>query len=163
VLVGTGNADGTCDVSPKGGPPGFVAVLDDRRLAIGDLPGNNRLDSFCNVVTNAHVGLLFLVPGMTETLRVNGRAWVVRDVAVLDACAVHDKRPTVALGVEVADAYIHCAKAFRRANLWEPDEWPDRSGLPSAAAMLRDHVGLHEVPVEVIERDLEESYRKTLW
>ena len=157
VLVATANADGTCDVSPKGGPPGFVAVLDEHRLAIGDLPGNNRIDSLRNVVTNPYVGLLFVVPGMGETLRVNGRAWVVRDAAVLDACEVHDRRPAVALGVEVAEAYVHCAKAFRRSNLWEPDAWPDRDAVPTAAAMLRDHIGLHDVAVEAVEQALEDG------
>jgi PPOX class probable FMN-dependent enzyme len=163
ALVATANADGTCDVSPKGGPPGFVAVLDDQRLAIGDLPGNNRIDSLRNVVANPNVGLLFVVPGMGETLRVNGRAWVVRDATVLDACEVHDRRPMVAIGVQVLEAYIHCAKAFRRSNLWDPAAWPDRSGVPSAAAMLRDHVGLQDVSVEVIEQALEDGYAKTMW
>jgi PPOX class probable FMN-dependent enzyme len=163
VLVATSNADGTCDVSPRGGPPGFVAVLDDYRLAIGDLPGNKRVDSFSNLVTNAHVGLLFVVPGLGETLRVNGNAWVVRDPDVLDACTVHDRRPPVAIGVEVADAYIHCAKAFRRSNLWDPDQWPDRGDMPSAAAMLREHAGVQSVGVDVIEQALEDGYAKTMW
>jgi PPOX class probable FMN-dependent enzyme len=149
-------------VSPKGGPPGFVAVLDDHRLAIGDLPGNNRLDSMHNVVRNGHIGLLFVVPGMCESLRVNGRAWVVRDADVLDACAVRDKRPTVAIGVQVDDAYIHCAKAFRRSKLWDAGEWPDRSGLASAAEMLRDHVGL-DASVDDVDRMLEEGYAATMW
>jgi PPOX class probable FMN-dependent enzyme len=162
VLVASANVDGTCDVSPKGGPPGFVAVLDEHRLAIGDLPGNNRIDSLRNIVANPNVGLLFVVPGQGETLRVNGRAWVVRDEAVLDACEVHDRRPAVAIGVEVLEAYIHCAKAFRRSNLWEPGEWPDRADLPSPAAMLRDHVGLHDLEVEVIEQALEDGYAKTM-
>lgn len=162
VLLATSNDDGTCDVSPKGGPPGFVTVLDEHRLAIGDLPGNNRLDSMHNVVRNGHIGLLFVVPGMCESLRVNGRAWVVRDTDVLDACAVRDKRPTVAIGVQVDDAYIHCAKAFRRSNLWDVGEWPDRAGLAPAAEMLRDHVGL-DASVDDVDRMLEEGYAATMW
>jgi PPOX class probable FMN-dependent enzyme len=163
VLVATANADGTCDVSPKGGPPGFVAVLDTHRLAIGDLPGNNRIDSLRNIVANPNVGLLFIVPGMGETLRVNGRAWVVRDAPVLDACAVHDKRPTIAIGVEVVEAFVHCAKAFRRSNLWEPEAWPDRASVPSAGEMLRGHVGLHDVSAAAIDQALEDGYAKTMW
>jgi PPOX class probable FMN-dependent enzyme len=163
VLLATSNADGTCDVSPKGGPPGFVAVLDAHRLAVGDLPGNNRVDSMRNIVANPHVGMLFVVPGMGETLRVNGRAWIVRDADVLDACAMHDKRPAVAIGVQVEDVYLHCAKAFRRSNLWDPQLWPDRTNLPSGAAILREHIGLHDIPVEVIEQDLEVGYAKTMW
>jgi PPOX class probable FMN-dependent enzyme len=163
VLLASANADGTCDVSPKGGPPGFVAVLDEHRLAIGDLPGNNRIDSLRNIVGNPNVGLLFLVPGLGETLRVNGRAWVVRDDAVLAACEVRDRRPPVAIGVEVTEAYIHCAKAFRRSNLWQPEAWPDRTDMPSAAAMLRDHTAMHDVPVQAIERALEEGYVRTMW
>jgi uncharacterized protein len=163
ALVASANADGTCDVSPKGGPPGFAAVLDQHRLAIGDLPGNNRIDTLRNIVANPNVGLLFVVPGQGETLRVNGRAWIVRDEPVLAACAVRDKRPTIAIGVEVVEAYLHCAKAFRRSNLWEPGEWPDRTDLPSAAAMLRDHVGLHDIDVDVLERALEDGYAKNMW
>jgi uncharacterized protein len=163
VLVATSHADGSCDVSPKGGPPGFVAVLDEHRLAIGDLPGNNRVDSLQNIVSNPNVGLLFLVPGMGETLRVNGRAWVVRDDAVLDACTVHNRRPPVAIGVEVTQAFIHCAKAFRRSALWDPSSWPDRTNLPSAAAILREHAELHEMTVESIAQALEDGYAKTMW
>jgi uncharacterized protein len=163
VLLATANADGSCDVSPKGGPPGFVAVLDEHRLAIGDLRGNNRIDSLRNIVANPNVGLLFVVPGLGETLRVNGRAWIVRDAGVLEACAVHDKPPTTAIAVQVAEAFIHCAKAFRRSNLWDPPQWPDRSRMPSAAAMFRDHIGVHTVPVETVEQVLEDDYRTNLW
>lgn len=162
VLVGTADAAGVCDVSPRGGPPGFAAVLDELHLAIPDLPGNNRLDSLQNLVANPGVALLFVIPGMDETLRVNGRGWVVRDEAVLDRCVVQGRRPVAAIGVEVADAYIHCAKSFRRADVWHPERWPDRSDLPSAACMLRDHIGL-DMSAEELDARLEEGYAKTLW
>ncbi|HEX2039876.1 MAG TPA: pyridoxamine 5'-phosphate oxidase family protein [Acidimicrobiales bacterium] len=163
VLVGTAAADGRCDVSPRGGPPGFVAVLDERRLAVPDLPGNRRLDSLRNVVENPCVGLLFLIPGLDETLRVEGRAWVVRDDDVLARCEVRGRRRALAIGVEVTSAFIHCAKAFRRGSVWDPAAWPDRSGMASIACMLRDHVGARETPVEAVQESLDHSYATTMW
>ena len=164
VLVGTASPDGTGDVSPKGGPPGFVVVLDDHRLAIPDLAGNNLLDSITNIVAGSGVGLLFLVPGVDETLRVNGRACITTDAAVLDACAVKDRRPKAAIGVSVTQQYMHCAKAFRRSELWNPASWPDRATLPTLGCIIRDQIpGLHEVPAEPIDQSLEESYATTLW
>jgi uncharacterized protein len=163
VTVATADADGRCDVSPKGGPPGFVRVLDDHQLAVPDLSGNNRLDSLENLVANAGIGLLFLVPGFGETLRVNGRATISTDPDVLAACAVGDVTPRVAVVVTVEEAYVHCAKALRRSGLWEPERWPDLAALPSAACMLRDHYGLPEMDVAAVERRLEESYDRTLW
>lgn len=164
VLVGTASPDGTGDVSPKGGPPGFVVVLDDHRLAIPDLAGNNLLDSITNIVAGSGVGLLFLVPGVDETLRVNGRACITTDAAVLDACAVKDRRPKAAIGVSVTQQYMHCAKAFRRSELWHPPSWPDRSTLPTLGCIIRDQIpALQEVPAEVIDESLEDSYAKTLW
>src|SRR3954470_21111977 len=114
AVLSTAGADGRCDVSPKGGPAGFAVVLDDHRLAIPDLIGNNRLDSLQNIVENPNIAALFLVPGLDETLRVNGKGYVVLDDDVLDACVVHDRRPKSAIGIDVEVAYIHCAKALRR-------------------------------------------------
>lgn len=163
VVVSTADDSGRCDTSPKGGPPGFVTVLDEHRLAIPDLSGNNRLDSLQNIVRSNGIGLLFLVPGLGETLRVNGRAMVTTDPAVLDACTFDDLRPRVAVGVTVEEAYIHCAKALRRSGLWDPDAWPDLSDLPSTACMLRDHYALPDMDVAAVERRLDQSYDRTLW
>jgi uncharacterized protein len=164
VLVGTTSPDGTGDVSPKGGPAGFVVVLDDHRLLIPDLAGNNLLDSITNVVNGSGVGLLFLVPGVDETLRVNGHANITTDAAMLDACAVKDRRPKAAIGVTVTQQYMHCAKAFRRSELWNPDTWPDRSTLPTLGCIIRDQIpALREVPVDVIDESLESNYSATLW
>jgi len=163
VLVGTAAADGTCDVSPKGGPPGFVAVLDEHRLAVPDLAGNNRLDSMRSLVVNPGIGLLFLVPGLDETLRVNGTAEVTIDDDVLDACALVDVRPRVAIVVTAHECFIHCAKAFRRGGVWKPESWPDRSDMPSVACMLRDHAGFSDVDLTEMETALEDNYRRTLW
>lgn len=165
VLVGTSSGvDGSCDVSPKGGPPGFVRVLDSGRLALPDLSGNNRLDSFSNLLTNPAIGLLFVIPGLDETLRVNGRAWIVRDDDVLDACELPGGlRPRAAVGVAVSSAYIHCAKAFRRGAVWAPGEWPDRSDMPTVGCMLKDHLAEESLSGELIDAGLEAGYAKTMW
>ncbi len=164
VLVGTASPDGTGDVSPKGGPAGFVVVLDDHRLVIPDLAGNNLLDSITNVVTGSGVGLLFVVPGIDETLRVNGHACITTDPAMLDACAVKDRRPKAAIGVTVTQQYMHCAKAFRRSELWNPDAWPDRSALPTLGCIIRDQIpALRELTAEQLDESLESSYTTTMW
>ncbi|HEX9969834.1 MAG TPA: pyridoxamine 5'-phosphate oxidase family protein [Acidimicrobiales bacterium] len=162
VVVGTADGDGNCDVSPKGGPPGFVAVLDERTLAMPDMYGNNRLDSLQNLVANPGIGMLFLIPGVDETLRVNGRASITTAPATLAQATVAGRVPKAALQVEVQEAYIHCAKALRRGSVWQPEEWPDTSDMPSVACMLRDHTRI-EASAEDVGAYLEDSYRKTLW
>jgi uncharacterized protein len=164
VLVSTASPDGTGDVSPKGGPAGFVVVLDDHRLVIPDLAGNNLLDSITNIVAGSGIGLLFLVPGVDETLRVNGRACITTDPAMLDACAVKDRRPKAAIGVTVTQQYMHCAKALRRSDLWNPQTWPDASTLPTLGCILRDQIpALRDAAVEQIDEALEADYSATLW
>jgi PPOX class probable FMN-dependent enzyme len=158
LLVGTTSAAGDCDVSPKGGPPGFVQVLDDHRLAWADLPGNRRVDSMRNLLDNPHIGLLFVIPGLEETLRVNGRAWPIRDESVLDRVALKGQRPPLAIGVHVEEVFIHCAKAFRRAALWEPEQWPDRSGLPTIGCIVRDHTRSTAESAEEIDARLRQNY-----
>jgi PPOX class probable FMN-dependent enzyme len=135
-FIATAAADGTCDVSPKGDPPGFVHVLDERTIVIPDRPGNRRVDGFRNVLTNPHVGLLFAVPGRTDTLRINGRAELVRDAPFFDELVVKGHRPRLALVVGVEEVFYHCSKAFMRAQTWEPESWePD--GLPSRAEIVK--------------------------
>lgn len=135
-FIATAAADGSCDVSPKGDPPGFVAVLDERTIVIPDRPGNRRVDGFRNVLTNPHVGLLFAVPGRTDTLRINGRAELVRDAPFFDELVVKGHRPRLALVVGVEEVFYHCSKAFMRANTWQPDSW-DPDGLPSRAEIVK--------------------------
>ncbi|MEV4678678.1 MULTISPECIES: pyridoxamine 5'-phosphate oxidase family protein [Actinomadura] len=154
VLLATSDAEGTCDVSPKGDPAGSVLVLDDHRLAIADRPGNHRVDGFRNVLRNPHVGLLFLVPGMNETLRVNGRATIVSDAPFFDDLAIKGRRPRLALLVEVEELYMHCAKAFLRSSLWQPETWPDRAKLPTLGRIIKDQVDLEGVSAEQIDEDL---------
>lgn len=162
VVLATVNGEGRVDTSPKGGPAGFVAVLDDHTLAVPDMSGNNRLDSMSNIVTAGGASLLFLVPGTDETLRVVGDASLSVDGDVLDACPVDGMRPNVAIVLDVQTAYIHCAKALRRSGLWEPERWPDTSTMATPACMLRDHVGL-EATVEQTATALEASYQATTW
>ncbi len=163
VLVGTFDSSGRCDVSPRGDDPGFVAVLDDRTLAIPERPGNRRLDSLLNILQTGAVGLLFLIPRFEETLRVNGRARVVRDADALERTAARGKRPPVAIGVEVEECFLHCAKAFKRSRLWDTERWPERSELPSLGRMLRDQGAAPDVTTEELEGRIEEGYEKRLY
>jgi hypothetical protein len=145
ALLSSAGARGECDVSPKGGPAGFVRVLDDQRLLIPDATGNRRLDSLQNILENPGVGLLFLIPGMGETLRVNGRAWLTRDPALLDGLATGGQPAKLGVIVTVQAAYLHCAKALMRSRLWDPQTWPGEDELPSAAEILSDHVGIRDL------------------
>jgi len=140
-----------------------VRVLDERHLVIPDRPGNKRLDGLRNLLDNPHVGLIFLIPGREETLRVNGRASIIRDEDVLEALAAQGKRPLVAIGVEVEECFLHCPKAFRRSKLWEPAEWPDRSALPSMACVLYEKLQPEGKTLEEYERESEEGIKRTLY
>jgi hypothetical protein len=166
VLLATSNRAGRCDVSPKGDAPGFVTVLDDTHLVIPDRLGNNRIDGLTNIVENPHVGMIFLIPGREDTLRVNGRACVVRDAPILAGLEVQGKRPKVAIGVEVEECFLHCAKAFKRSGLWERERWPDVAGLPSMAKMLWEQIDAKPTThcsAEEYERDMEDRLRKGLY
>lgn len=131
---------GGADVSPRGDPPGFVRVLDDRTLLLPDRVGNNRLDGMANLLANPRIGMLFLVPGMNETLRINGTARITDDAALLAPSAMQGRPPKVGLLIAVEEAFVHCAKALVRSDLWNPAAQIDRATLPSYPAMLRDHV-----------------------
>lgn len=122
-LVATSDAEGNLDVSPKGDPGGFVHVLDDHTIAIPDRPGNNRVDGFTNILANPHVGLLFVIPGRPDSLRVNGRARLVREAPFFDDMIVKGHRPKLAILVEVEQVFFHCGKAFMRSSLWRPEAW----------------------------------------
>ncbi len=160
-LLATASAAGDCDASPRGGPAGFVRVLDERRLVVPEYPGNRRADSHRNLLENPRAAMLFVIPGLRETLRLAGSACISRDEALLAGLAVDGRPPKLAIGLEVDEAFIHCAKAFIRSSLWQPDTWPDT--LPSASAILRDHVDARDVTTEDVAARLEESYTKTLY
>jgi hypothetical protein len=136
VLLATAAADGSCDVSPKGDPRGFVRVLDDTTIAMPERPGNKRADGWVNVLSNPHVGMIFLVPGRTDTLRVNGRARLVRGAPFLDDMVVQGHRPRLAMVVEVEQVFHHCGKAFLRSGLWQPETW-GAPELPRRAVIAR--------------------------
>ena len=162
LLIGTQDAGGAADVSPKGDRAGFVVALDDHTIAIPDRPGNNRLDSWENVLINPAVGLIFLIPGMNETLRINGEARLTADDALCERFTVDGKRALTVLVVKIRAVYMHCAKAFLRSDLWAPESWPDRAEMPTLGQILRDQLAL-AASSEAIDADLAEAYRKSLW
>src|SRR4051795_10123931 len=129
-LVATADAEGNCDVSPKGDPPGFTLVLDDRTIAIPERAGNRRADGYRNILANPHVGLIYLLPGRTDTLRINGRARLVTDGDLLDRMVVKGHRPVLAVVVEIDQVFHHCGKAFLRSRLWEPATWDGALTVP---------------------------------
>ena len=135
-LVATADATGACDVSPKGDPPGQLAyVIDDATIAIAERPGNRRVDGYRNVLANPHVGLIFLLPGRGDTLRINGRARLVSDAPFFDEMIVKGHRPVLAMVVGIDEVFHHCAKAFLRSRLWQPEAWADR--VPSRAVIAK--------------------------
>ncbi|PTA48119.1 pyridoxamine 5'-phosphate oxidase family protein [Micromonospora sp. RP3T] len=151
-LIATAGADGTCDVSPKGDPPGFTLVRDDTTIAIPERPGNRRADGYLNILANPHVGLVFLIPGRTDTLRINGRARLVRDAPWFADLEVKGHRPLLAVEVAIEQIFYHCAKAFLRSELWQPETWrPD--ALPSRPRLVKEV----EAPAESLA-DLERHY-----
>ena len=162
ILLGTSNAEGRCDVSPKGDYPGFVRVLDDRTIAIPDLPGNNRLDTLRNMIKNPQVGLIFMIPGMNETLRINGKVQLVRDPSLLDSMSFQGKLPKLAIVVNVQEIFTHCPKAFLRSKLWSDEYRIERSELPSFAEILKDHTGLVDCDVEELQKELDHRAATTL-
>ena len=166
LCIGTQSPDGSADVSPRGDPRGFVKVLDDRTLLIPDRPGNNRLDTQTKILANPAVGLLFMIPGFDETMRVNGTARITRDPDVLALTAVHDRTPTTAIVVTVQEVFLHCAKAFRRAKLWDPSQRQDRGDMPSLLKIILDQTtGAPQDPEEMkkIDAGLEDDYQRTMY
>jgi PPOX class probable FMN-dependent enzyme len=141
VCLATAAPDGSCDVSPRGDPPGFVRILDERTLLLPERPGNRLADSLRNIVANPHIGLLFIIPGVGDTFRVNGRATLTTDAALLAPCAVEGKRPKLGILVDIDEAYTQCSKAFLRSQLWDPARFVDRATLPSSGEIFRELAG----------------------
>jgi PPOX class probable FMN-dependent enzyme len=136
LCLATSGADGRCDVSPRGDPAGFVHVLDERTLLLPDRPGNRLADSHRNVLQNPHVALIFIIPGVTDTFRVNGTATIVTDPELLEPCAVEGRVPKLGLRIEIEEAFTHCSKAFLRAQLWDPERYVAREELPSPGEIM---------------------------
>jgi PPOX class probable FMN-dependent enzyme len=153
-VLATSDAEGRCDASPKGDPPGqLVHVVDEHTIAIAERPGNRRVDGYRNVLANPHVGLTFLIPGRGDTLRINGSARLVDDAAYFDAMAVRGTRPILALEVEIETVFFHCAKAFLRSGLWDPESWEPGS-VPRRAVIAHE---LEHSPRTL--EDLDDYYR----
>ena len=144
VFLATRRADGGIDQTPRGDPPGFVKVLNDKLLALPDRPGNNRADAFENLLHDPGIGLIFVIPGHRETLRASGQARIVRGEEMLDSMVVNGHVPDLAILVRVERLLSHCPKAFVRGRVWEPDHWPDCSNLPTAGEFLVAHGRLHD-------------------
>ena len=171
AVVATAGADGSCDASPRGGPPGFISVLSPTRVAIGELPGNRRFDGAKNLSENPSAALLVMVPTMIETLRIEGRAELSTDDELRMATALDGRLPWGALVIDVVQAFVHCGKAFKRSRLWEPESWPTPDQRPRMGAVLAAHLAadgpdgaVQKVPdPETVQSGLDEAYRKRLW
>lgn len=164
VFVASHGADGRADVTPRGGPPGFVTVLDERHLAIPDATGNRRIDTLCNVVATGHAGLIFTIPGRGQTLRVNGPARVSARPELLERVGVVGKPPRTAIVVRADEVLAHCPKAFVRSRLWDPETWIPASEQPTSAEVSHAHLGgdgfmtveqVREAEVEALRTRLE--------
>ena len=161
VCLGSSSEDGA-DVTPRGDQPGFVHVLDDATLLIPDWPGNNRLDTLLNIEANPQVGLLFLIPGFNESLRVNGTAEVSLDPALIERWTVNGKHPRSVVRVTVREAFLHCGKAIIRSKLWDESSRVDRSALPPYGQMLKDEIDVRD-SAEEIQASVEDAYRTRLY
>ena len=153
VVLASSSLPGSMDASPRGGTPGFVKVLDERTLLLPDAPGNNRLDTLENIIASGKIGLFFMVPGIDETLRINGTARLSCDEERLQLFCAEKRRPKLAIEVTVAEAYLHCAKALMRSNLWKISSQVDRSSLPTMGQMLNSQTGI-QAPAESQEEML---------
>lgn len=162
-FVGTADAAGHEDVTPRGDPPGSFKVLDERTVAIPDRPGNNRLDTLRNLLVNPEIALIFLLPGMNETVRLAGTARLSTDAELLASMAVQGKAPKCAIVVAVRQAYLHCAKALLRSKLWTGEYAQPRGSFPSIARIIGDQLGLSEADKAAGEARVERAYRESLW
>ncbi|RLQ96200.1 MSMEG_1061 family FMN-dependent PPOX-type flavoprotein [Falsibacillus albus] len=163
LIIGTADSNGQHDVSPRGDAPGFAKIYKGRYILIPERPGNRRLDSIHNILETNKAGLIFLIPGMEETLRINGKAWVIYDEDLLDRMKVQEKKPLLAIAIEPEESFIHCAKALKRSKIWEGSSWLDRDQLPTAAKIMASHINSPDKTEEHIRQKLEESYQKRLY
>lgn len=163
LVISTADKFGNTDVSPRGDQPGFALILDDKHLVVPERPGNKRMDTMRNILTNPKVGLLFIIPGLGEALRVNGHASLVKDEALMERMAVNSKRPLIGIGIEVEECFIHCAKAMKRSGLWEPETWSPKETLPNAAKILLAHSKIPNKTEEELNETLQEGYLTELY
>lgn len=163
LTLATSNSEGKCDVSPRGDFPGFVSVLDEHHLFIPERPGNRRVDSAENIITNPNIGLIFLIPGLGETLRINGKAFISRDPELLEKNSINGRSPLFGILVEVEECFVHCAKALIRSKLWNSDSWLAKENFPSVPQMLVAHSKTPNVTTNQVAMVLEESYKSRLY
>lgn len=163
AMLATSDEVGRCDCSPRGGPPGFALVVDDLHVVLPDYTGNRRQDSHRNVLANPGVGLLFVLPGLRETLRVNGRGTLTTDPELLERLQTGGPAPKLALSVEVTEAYLHCSKAFVRSKTWDPSTWTPAEERPSPARVFSDHMATPDLSVAAVQQILETAERDELW
>jgi PPOX class probable FMN-dependent enzyme len=163
LVMATTAADGSCDASPKGGPPGFVKVLDDRRILVPEFSGNRRFDGFQNLLEQPHVGLLLMIPGITETLRINGVARLTRDRALLELVAVDARPPWFGLDIAIEQVFHHCSKAFLRSGLWAPERWPDPETVPSPSRTIARRAREQKRSEVEVRREVEREYEPELY
>ncbi len=161
AVLSTQGPDGKADITPRGESPGFVHVIDDTTLALPDRPGNNRLDNMSNILANPAVGLMFMIPGVDEVLRVHGTAEIRDDAELTAEFAVNGRPPVTVLLIQIEEMYLHCAKAILRSEIWDPDKRIDRTALPSMGQMIKDQIGSTE-PAED-QDDMIERYREVLY
>ncbi|MGC5773116.1 pyridoxamine 5'-phosphate oxidase family protein [Paenibacillus pabuli] len=163
IFLATSDASGSCDVSPRGDAEGFVHVVDEQHLVIPERPGNRRFDSLCNILSNPQIGLIFIIPGLEETLRMNGRAVLIQDEELMTKMQAQGKVPKIGIGVTVEECYMHCAKAFKRSHTWEPESWIVKELLPKPARIIASHANKLGVTEEEVAQSLKETYEKRLY
>ncbi|SEH63983.1 hypothetical protein SAMN05192559_102425 [Halobacillus karajensis] len=163
LTMATADENGFCDVSPRGDQNGFVHILDEYHFIIPERPGNKRMDSMRNLLSNPHIGLIFFIPGLGETLGVNGRAEIIADEDLLERMAYKGKRPDLGIVVEVEECFIHCAKAFKRSGIWKPETWLKENERPSAVKILAEHVRQSDLDEEDVRQCLDRSYTERLY
>lgn len=167
LCLSTSNAAGRADISPRGDPAGFAQVLDDETIVIPDRPGNNRLDTMTNILENPNVAVIFFIPGIEDTLRVNGKAWITRDPALLAASTMNGKQPKLAICLRVEETFFHCAKALKRSRLWDPQGHAEPGAMPSLARIILEQTTeperLREEEIAAAEARIETAYKTTLY
>ncbi|WP_163103190.1 pyridoxamine 5'-phosphate oxidase family protein [Peribacillus alkalitolerans] len=163
IVLSTSNASGACDSSPRGDEPGFIHVIDEQHFLIPERPGNRRMDSLKNLIENDRIGILFIIPGLKETLRINGSAMITNDPKLLKECEHVGKEPKLGILVKVEECYMHCGKALIRSQLWEPDTWLEKENLPKAHVILADHAKTLNMTKDEVACSLEETYTKRLY
>ncbi|MBU8905405.1 MSMEG_1061 family FMN-dependent PPOX-type flavoprotein [Desertibacillus haloalkaliphilus] len=148
LFLSTSDSHGKCDVSPRGDLPGSIKILNNKQLVIPDRPGNKRLDSILNILTNPQIGLIFLIPGVEEVLRINGRATVINDGEILSKMSLKGKTPSLGIGVDVEECFIHCPRALKESKIWSPDMWPEKEEVPAMMDIFRAHLKVNGIDLK---------------